>query len=69
MRHHVSREPECFSRSGEVMSEKSELLESCVGCMMSRMVKLLDIKKAEEAGAKVNNVYFPECQVYLMLDI
>ena len=49
--------------AGEVVSEKSDMLSSCEGCLMSRLVNLRDIRRAEEAGSTANNAYFPECEV------
>jgi len=48
--------------SGDVISQKSELLTSCNGCLAGRLVRMKDVEIAQKAGAKINNVYFPECQ-------
>lgn len=48
--------------TGEVISNKSNQLSSCTGCLASRLIILKNIEGAEKAGARINNVHFPDCQ-------
>jgi len=48
--------------SGDVISKKSDRLDSCTGCLASKLVIEMSIERAGEARARVSNVFLPECQ-------
>ncbi|XP_063679622.1 uncharacterized protein LOC134815079 [Bolinopsis microptera] len=49
-------------QTGDVISKKSDQLTSCTGCLASKLTIDMSIERADEARARVNNVFIPGCQ-------